>query len=612
MKTDGEQLSDVELQEKLGAFGFPKVAVTETTRGILTNKLLKAKQNEMRDTLHNIKFNGLSPTKRRGIYNQESSNSFSANRKMSIRNRPMAGSAYSLYQNDSSSNNCNYMHTNVGNNVEHNFPRGPNYSILTSPEQIVNTLSEHQSHEGVVSRLLSFRDKTFKKPKVCESHQHVCLSLSKGSNKCLTKSKRTFYDFISYVGTQSRLNQSFRPYLLVSFFALFFIVLALIYTLKSPNNLDVDNLRTKVIICEETKYNANCIPAVYIDGTIKLLKNILENLQNRSKKFHCNNKKVVVVETDIINSMDKKEYSNGMQGWKQKLSYAKVLIEENPEWKVVINEEQNTSFSLTNENLSSFCRFYSKVKSFFVIIGIGSIIVTISGSLYILYRNIKAWRLNRSTVIEQFTTDIVNELIYRASLSEVPEEREVIINHLRDKIIPLNKRNAYLNYWKEALKVLEINDSRIQFGQKICDGTEYRTMTWLSNANSNATNGLFKKWQSPAFGYANKISKPPTSCLKIRHMFDSTESDIYNLKQIIESAIIEKVGTRCCIQEIQIDKKSCCVYVRCCSEFDAGVVHNEINGWWFDKRLISIKFLRLQRYLTRFPENKNSVSALSQ
>lgn len=612
MINEFEQLSDAELQEKLKALGFPKVAVTETTRGILTNKLLKSKQNEIKDTLHDMKFNSLSLTKHRSIYNQELSNSFSTNCKMIIRNHPRTSSAYSLYKNDSTPNICCHISTNVGHNVEHNFSRDTNYSIHTSPEPIGTTFSELKSHEGVVSRLLSFRDKTFRKPKACESHQQVCLSLSKGSNKCLNKSKRTFYDFISYVGTQSRLNQSFKPYLLVSLFAMFFIVLALIYILKSPKNLEVDSLRNKLIICEEKKNKTNCIPAMYIDGTIDLLKYILEILQNQSKKFQCNNKKVVVVETDIINFMDKIEYYNGRQGWKLKLFYAKVLIEENPQWNVVINEGQTVSFSLTNENPSSFCRFYFKIKSFFVIIGIGTVIVTLSVSLYVLYRNIKAWRLNRFTVIEQFTTDIVNELIYRASLSEAPEEREVIVNHLRDKLIPLNKRNGYLKYWKEALKVLEINDSRIQFGLKICDGTEYRTMTWLSNANSNTPNGLLKKWQSPAFGYANKISKPPTSCLKIRHMFDSTESEIHNLKQIIEFAIIEKVGTRCCIQEIQIDKKSCCVYVRCCSEFDAGVVHNEINGWWFDKRLISIKFLRLQRYLTRFPDSKTSVSALSQ
>lgn len=604
-----EQLSDTELQEKLRSLGFPKVAVTETTRGILKNKLLKSKQNKMNRTPYEIEFSGLSTMKRRSICGQELTKAFPTDRKIIVRDYPRT-SAYS-YQKDTTLNKYKHIPANVGNNI-HTFSNETNYSFHAPPEQNMTTLSEHQSHEGVVSRLLSFRDKTFRKPKVCESHLQVCLSLSKGSNKCLNKSKRTFYDFMSYVGTQSRLNQSFKPYLLVSLFAMFFTLLAFIYILKSPNILEVDNLRSKVLICEGTNKKANCIPAIYIDRTIDLLKSILETLQIRSKKFHCNNKKVVVVETDIIKSMEKLEFYDGTHKWRENLLYAKVLIEENPQWKIVINEGQNVSFSLSNENPSSFCSFYFKIKSFFLIIGIGSIIVIFSVSLYILYRNIKAWRLNRSVVIEQFTTDIVNELIYRASLSEATEEREVIINHLRDKLIPLNKRNTYLKYWKEALKVLEINDSRILFGLKICDGTEYRTMTWISNAKSNTANGLLKKWQSPAFGYANKINKPPTSCLKIRHMFDSTESDIHNLKQIIESAIIEKVGNRCCIQDIQIDRKSCCVYVRCCSEFDAGVVHNEINGWWFDKRLISIKFLRLQRYLTRFPDSKNTVSALAQ
>uniref|UniRef100_A0A0A1WUL5 Inner nuclear membrane protein Man1 n=1 Tax=Zeugodacus cucurbitae TaxID=28588 RepID=A0A0A1WUL5_ZEUCU len=599
-----EQLSDAELQENLMALGFPKVAVTETTRSILKNKLLKSKNKEIIQARHEL--GGLSPMKRRSLNNQKLSNVFATDRKVGLNNYPDTISMYSVPQTDSTSTKYRHISANVGNNMD-DFLNVMDYSIHGSPESKMVSLSEHQSHEGVVSRLLSFRDKTFKKPKVCENNQQTCLSLSKGSNRCLNKSERTFYEFISYVGTQSRLNQSFKPYLLVSLFAMFFTTLAFIYMLKSPNNSEVDNLRNKVLICEERNKKTNCIPAMYIDGTMDLLKNIMENLQIRSKQTHCNNKKVVLTETDILKSLEKIGYYDGMQKWRENLFFAKRLIEQNPQWKVVINSGQNVSYSLSDQNVSLFCSFYSKIKSFFVIIGIGSIIVVFSVVIYTLYRNIKAWRLNRSNVIEQFTTDIVNELIYRASLSEAPEEREVVTNHLRDKIIPLNKRNSYLKYWNEALKVLETNDSRIQFGFKIIDGTEYHTMAWISNA----TNGLLKKWQSPAFGYANKINKPPTSCLKIRHMFDSTESDIHNLKQIIESAIIEKVGSRCCIQDIQIDKKSCCVYVRCCSEFDAGVVHNEINGWWFDKRLISIKFLRLQRYLTRFPDSKSAVSALT-
>lgn len=33
------------------------------------------------------------------------------------------------------------------------------------------------------------------------------------------------------------------------------------------------------------------------------------------------------------------------------------------------------------------------------------------------------------------------------------------------------------------------------------------------------------------------------------------------------------------------------------------MVHDLVNGWWFDGRLISIKFLRIERYLGRFPHS---------
>lgn len=39
------------------------------------------------------------------------------------------------------------------------------------------------------------------------------------------------------------------------------------------------------------------------------------------------------------------------------------------------------------------------------------------------------------------------------------------------------------------------------------------------------------------------------------------------------------------------------------------MVHDLVNGWWFDGRLVSIKFLRLDRYLTRFP-NSTGVALL--
>lgn len=121
-------------------------------------------------------------------------------------------------------------------------------------------------------------------------------------------------------------------------------------------------------------------------------------------------------------------------------------------------------------------------------------------------------------------------------------------------------------------------------------------------SSSHYAHGNVKKWQSPAFDKSNKIKDPPTECLKIRQMFDKHEASSPTLKQVIQDSILEKVAhTTCRIYDLQLDKQTCCVYVRCASAKDAGIIHDEVNGWWFDRRLVSIKFLRMDRYLARFP-----------
>lgn len=125
--------------------------------------------------------------------------------------------------------------------------------------------------------------------------------------------------------------------------------------------------------------------------------------------------------------------------------------------------------------------------------------------------------------------------------------------------------------------------------------------------SSHYAHGNVKKWQSPAFDKSNKIKDPPTECLKIRQMFDKHEASNPNLKQVIQDSILEKVAhTTCRIYDLQLDKQTCCVYVRCASAKDAGIIHDEVNGWWFDRRLVSIKFLRMDRYLARFPGSVNA------
>jgi inner nuclear membrane protein Man1 len=133
-------------------------------------------------------------------------------------------------------------------------------------------------------------------------------------------------------------------------------------------------------------------------------------------------------------------------------------------------------------------------------------------------------------------------------------------------------------------------------------------LSGVAGAGSSAAVGsilqnrsAIKKWQGPAFDKTNKIKDPPTNCLKIRQMFDKYDANDPNLKAIVQDAILEKVGGNCKIYDVHLDKASCCVYLWCASNKDAGQVYDEINGWWFDNRLVSIKFLRPERYTSRFP-----------
>ncbi|XP_053967517.1 inner nuclear membrane protein Man1 [Anastrepha ludens] len=611
-----EKLSDAELREQLTALGYPKIPITETTRGLLINRLYKTSKPIVKPTNNQFvtqSYTNFAPTKRNRLHDDygnisstdqaTSANRYTIHSPTAYYTEPKCYQTFKKYSPVSVSG---------GQRMDQNFPVS-DYTINSSPEMNISlsTCTEQQSHLGVVNRLLSFRDKTFRKQKVCENQLQSILSLPKKTNKYLSKSRRTMYDFISYISNQSRLNQSFKPYLLVGTFVIFFICLAFVYIFQSPNNLQIE-AASQIPKCNDEFGKGDCVPAVHVDTAINLTKEMGKMLQLRSKKYRCSNKKVVIGETEFIKYMEAIGYHHKMHIWRRNLLFVKLLIKQNPQWKIEAIQGEDVNYALSIKN-PLFCIFYTKIQSFFLIIGIGAIIAVLTWLSFTIYRYIKAWRMNRFNIVEQFTTDIVNELIYRASLSEIPEDREIIITHLRDKLIPLNKRSAHLKFWEKALKLLEANDSRIQFGVRICDGEEYRTMKWLGNANFNSrANGLLKKWQSPAFDYANKIVNPPTSCLKIRHMFDCSEANIPNLKQIIEAALIEKVGSRCCIQDIQIDKQSCCVYVRCGSVVDAGLIHNEINGWWFDKRLISIKFLRLQRYLARFPNSTNSAPILNQ
>lgn len=418
----------------------------------------------------------------------------------------------------------------------------------------------------------------------------------------------------------------------------------------------------------------NCIESDQLEPAFNLLKLVIPELQKRIEFNRCTDSSAVFTMSakEIIQFVLEQQQQHIIDV-SRALHNAEYLITMNPQWRVgnFIDSSGQSTASISLQNLSRLrasqsyyfaivkprlpvsCFLYNKLQAVFIIIGWIAVIGLIVYIFVFIVRFIRSHLQTRRERVTNMVEEIKNVLMEKAYDPDTActDAASVVINHLRDKLIPPAERSRMENVWNAALRLLE-SDSRIQFSVATRNGEDYRVMRWIdtvspqlnqnahsfsstspliASTNSNVsaaantsscnlptalsqracstpgTYGTVKKWQSPAFDKSNKIKDPPTECLKIRQMFDKHESSNPNLKQIIQDAILEKVAhTPCKIYDIQLDKQTCCVYVRCASAKDAGIIHDEVNGWWFDSRLVSIKFLRLDRYLNRFP---NSASA---
>lgn len=469
-----------------------------------------------------------------------------------------------------------------------------------------------------------------------------------------------FSNLLNRLDEQYGVKQTFIPCILLSTLVIFFAMVALMYVTISPDLVNTINEKTTIYtLCGQNEQQNgdstalvipayNCIEKESINGALELLKIIAPELQNRAERNRCHDKNTpyILSAREAISLVQQKNHHKiDVRKTIKNLENLEYLIEMNPQWKIIhtnsngnpikydelmdLRKTQTNHFAITNPKLPLLCSLYNKLQKFFnfILISVGTLISI--GLLYFIYRLIKNYQQSRKETVTYFIDEIISTLMRQASIN--PERSTIIVNHLRDKLIPLHKRKQLEWAWNEAIKFLEQNESRIQFDCGTHNGEDVKLMKWIDTLCNNSNNldhhygnkssspfalsstllmNHSKKWHSPAFDKTNKIANPPTQCLKIRQMFDKFEANNPNLKQIIQDAILEKVGPSCKIYDIQLDKQTCCVYVRCATVKDAGIVHNEINGWWFDKRLVSIKFLRLERYLNRFPKSLSGPQCL--
>lgn len=433
-------------------------------------------------------------------------------------------------------------------------------------------------------------------------------------------------NLISKLDEHYGFKQTFIPCALLCLFIAFLVFVAFMYmTISTDIASTLSSIDTRYDLCDITsKDTTKCIAQSELESALDLLKLVGSELKSRVEHSKCVDSSVTYwISANEVLKLAKEHSPNVLIPQLTKHLHAmEYLIDRNPQWRInhcdqdgkeidfveVLRRRPTKSnyFAILKPKLPFTCMLYNKFHTFFVIIGVLGLVGIITYLVNYFLKFVLYVKQKRKNQVNMLISEII-QAVSQAANEPSDEGGVVIVNHLRDRLITPDNRRKLEWAWLEALQFLEQNESRIQFEVGNRGGEDFKMMRWIDTAPpasaSRTVPGGAKKWQSPAFDNTNKIPDPPTPCLKIRQMFDKYEVNDPNLKTIVQDAILEKVGVRCKIYDIQLDRSTCCVYVRCASAKDAGIVHDEINGWWFDNRLVSIKFLRLERYLARFPRS---------
>jgi inner nuclear membrane protein Man1 len=434
-------------------------------------------------------------------------------------------------------------------------------------------------------------------------------------------------------------KHTFVPMALVASVILFFSFIIFFYFTISPN---IENVLTRsttsYVPCDDTG-STHCIAEVNIEPALTLLRSIAPEVQSRAIGYRCDRsvKSPLVCVRELGSLLtDESIFTNLYENTHN----AEYLIDRNKQWGISnVNEkgetldydelkklqtQQSECFTILDPKLPLSCRIKNKIQTYFTIIGSLSVIGTIVFLIWKFYLYVLKVKQRRNAKIDEIIKKICNYLMEKSLHDR--DNSWVAVNHLRDKIIEPSKKSELTSVWIESIQFLEQNDSRIHFGVECINGEDFKVMRWIDevkenqNLKQNTTKkyhenqqnfAMTKKWMGSAFDKSNKIKDPPTNCLKIRNMFDKYEASNSNIKTIITDTILQKLMERNCkIYDIQLDLKSCCVYVKCATTIDAGLVHEEINGQYLDNEIAVVKFLKEDKYHQRFPESIHANSIL--
>lgn len=302
-----------------------------------------------------------------------------------------------------------------------------------------------------------------------------------------------------------------------------------------------------------------------------------------------------------------------------------LLLFENPAWGVMLltsaaepvrsfGEEAVAALEANQAVKSFWCCLRLAVHSFINVILMAAFMLAASVVLYVSVVRYKAWKDRRQHQVYALAEKITAILKEHA---EQPNCKEPFLAqaHVRDMLISPGQRKQLSGVWQAAVAYLERNETRLRAELQQIEGESWMVWRWLGSVSPPRA----KVWQGRAFessqggGSGSAGGSPslgglsayvPATCLKIRNMFDPDVEYESGWARQIENAILEKCEGNAGIVHIHVDTASRegCVYVKCANLESAGQAYRALHGSWFDGNLITVKYLRLERYHDRFPE----------
>ncbi|XP_033212036.1 inner nuclear membrane protein Man1-like [Belonocnema kinseyi] len=438
--------------------------------------------------------------------------------------------------------------------------------------------------------------------------------------------------------------------ILVIVVAVFFGILAVVYLGLGGKTEPVTSLPadSNVPLCipelvNQSHPGVNCVLEESLENVFALLKRVQLILIQKSVAAVCEDSQVkpYLKDEEIIKMFTTPKVSDFIV--KQDLHNAQILVIANPKWGISLVEidpenkgstqvvdtmenvflvrvEGKLGMQILNPDLPMQCLIKRKVFTLF-----SSLLFLAFGALLLIGgHKLTTWYIQNKKKTEMEVFHLVSEIIrmveinHQSSATTSPggtQESYLAINHVRDNLIPPKNRKKMAATWEKAVKFLDENESRIRREVQQVAGEEFHVWRWLPTGSLN-TSGVLnssglkktKVWQGQAFetmeGSVNSLPCSPTPCLKIRNMFKQDGEFEEDWETKVKDAILEKCGEDVNIYHINVDRGSRegCVYMKCMSQEDAGKAYRALHGCWYDGRLVTVKYLRLERYHERFPD----------